>query len=60
MPLMALASIRSALALKLDRRAVTAIEYALIAALVSIVIVVAVRGIGTSLTTIFNKVAAEL
>jgi len=57
---MALASIRSALALKLDRRAVTAIEYALIAALVSIVIVVAVRGIGTSLTTIFNKVAAEL
>jgi pilus assembly protein Flp/PilA len=57
---MAKACFRAALALQSDRRAVTAIEYALIAALVSITIVVAVTGIGHSLTSIFNQVAAEL
>jgi pilus assembly protein Flp/PilA len=47
-------------ALNLDRRAVTAIEYGLIAALIAVVIIVAVTSIGTNLTTTFNKVATEL
>ncbi len=50
----------AALALKADRRAVTAIEYALIASLVAVVIVTAVAGIGTKLPVIFNKVSTEL
>jgi len=50
----------SALALKTDRRAVTAIEYALIASLVAVVIVVAVKSIGTNLPVIFNKISTEL
>ncbi len=50
----------AALALKTDRRAVTAIEYALIASLVAVVIVVAVTSIGTKLPVIFNKVSTEL
>ncbi len=47
-------------ALKMDNRAVTAIEYGLIAALVAVVIVVAVTSLGTNLTATFNKVASEL
>jgi len=39
-----------------DMRAATAIEYALIAGGISIVIVTAARGIGTDLVTIFTKV----
>lgn len=39
-----------------DTRAATAIEYALIAGSISIVIVAAARGIGTDLVTIFTKV----
>jgi pilus assembly protein Flp/PilA len=50
----------SALALKIDKRAVTAIEYALIASLVAVVIVTAVASIGTRLPVIFNKVSTEL
>ena len=50
----------SALALKTDRRAVTAIEYALIASLVAVVIVTAVASIRTKLPVIFNKVSTEL
>ena len=50
----------AALAMKTDRRAVTAIEYALIASLVAVVIVVAVTSIGTKLPVIFNKVSTEL
>lgn len=52
--------LRTALAFKMDKRAVTAIEYGLIAALVAVVIIVAVTTIGTNLTTTFNKVATEL
>jgi pilus assembly protein Flp/PilA len=57
--------VRTALALKLnelkfDKRAVTAIEYALIAALIAVVIIGAVSSIGTRATTTFNAVAAEL
>ncbi len=56
----AIAAIRSALALKLDRRAVTAVEYALIVSLVAIAIVVAVRGVGTSISAVFGTVSATL
>jgi pilus assembly protein Flp/PilA len=57
--------VRTALALKLndlkfDKRAVTAIEYALIAALIAVVIIGAVSQLGTNLTGTFNKVASEL
>jgi len=52
--------IRTALALKTDRRAVTAIEYALIAALIAVVIIGAVSLLGTSISSTFNKVSSEL
>jgi len=39
---------------------VTAIEYGLIASLIAVVIIAAVRLIGTNLNLTFNKVAAEL
>jgi pilus assembly protein Flp/PilA len=47
-------------ALKVDRRAVTAIEYALIAALIAVVIIGAVSAIGTGAQNTFNSVASEL
>lgn len=50
----------AAFALPPDRRAVTAIEYALIAALVSVTIVAGASKIGNTLLTIFNQVAAAL
>ncbi len=43
-----------------DEDGVTAIEYGLIAALIAVVIVVAVRLIGTNLNTIFGQIAAAL
>ena len=43
-----------------DKRAVTAIEYALIAALIAVVIVGAVTALGGSVSTTFNNVASEL
>jgi pilus assembly protein Flp/PilA len=43
-----------------DRRAVTAIEYALIAALIAVVIIAAVTGLGKGVSNTFNKVASEL
>ena len=39
---------------------VTAIEYGLIAALIAVVIIVAVRSVGTNLTAVFTRVATEL
>jgi pilus assembly protein Flp/PilA len=48
------------LSLKSDKRAVTAIEYALIAALIAIVIIGAVTRLGTDVSNTFNKVASEL
>jgi pilus assembly protein Flp/PilA len=47
-------------ALKIDRRAVTAIEYALIAALIAVVIIGAVSLVGTKIGNTFNNVASEL
>jgi pilus assembly protein Flp/PilA len=57
--------VRTALALKLnelkfDKRAVTAIEYALIAALIAVVIITAVTKLGTNISTTFNTVASDL
>ncbi|OYV37123.1 MAG: pilus assembly protein [Rhodospirillales bacterium 20-64-7] len=47
-------------ALKVDRRAVTAIEYALIAALIAVVIIGAVTQLGTGVKNTFTTVANEL
>jgi pilus assembly protein Flp/PilA len=57
--------VRTAIALKLhdlkvDRRAVTAIEYALIAALIAVVIIGAVTTLGKNVSNTFNSVATEL
>lgn len=43
-----------------DEEGVTAIEYGLIAALIAVVIIVAVRAVGTGLGTTFKNVAACL
>ncbi len=40
------------------QRGATAVEYALMVALIATVIVVAVKLLGTSLTTVFNKATA--
>ena len=46
--------------LKTDRRAVTALEYGLIAGLIAVVIVTAVSTLGTNLSTTFSKVATDI
>ena len=43
-----------------DEEGVTAIEYGLIAALIAVVIIVAVKSVGTNLTAVFTRVATEL
>lgn len=43
-----------------DRSGVTAIEYGLIAGLIAVVIIAAVTTVGTSLSSKFNAVAANL
>ena len=43
-----------------DELGATAIEYGLIAALISVAIITAVTAVGTSLTTTFNSVATAL
>jgi pilus assembly protein Flp/PilA len=48
------------LRLKLDRQAVTAIEYSLMASLVAMVIVGSVTPIGSHVASSFNKVSSEL
>ena len=48
------------LQLKNDRRAVTALEYGLIAALIAGVIVTAVTLVGTNLTATFNTLGGIL
>jgi pilus assembly protein Flp/PilA len=40
-----------------DDRGATAVEYGLMVALIAVVIVAAVRLIGTNLTSVFNRVA---
>ena len=43
-----------------DESGATAIEYGLIAALISVVIIVAITLVGTNLEDVFNRVADEL
>ena len=43
-----------------DEEGVTAIEYGLIAALIAIVIIAAVRLVGTNLDTVFDRIGAAL
>jgi len=43
-----------------DQRAVTAIEYALIAALIAVVIVGAATQLGSNVSSTFNNVSSEL
>jgi pilus assembly protein Flp/PilA len=52
--------LRTAVAVMRDRRAVTSIEYGLIAALIAVVIVVSVSKVGIDLTGTFNKISTEL
>ncbi len=44
-------------AFRADERGTTAIEYAIVASMLSVVIVAAVRAIGTNLSTIFTSVS---
>ena len=46
--------------LKSDRRAVTALEYGLIAALIAGVIITAVSSVGTNLSTMFNNIGTKI
>ena len=46
--------------LRRDHRAVTAIEYALIAALIAVVIVGAATTLGAQVSSTFNNVSSEL
>jgi pilus assembly protein Flp/PilA len=43
-----------------DESGVTAIEYGLIAALIAVVIIVAVKSVGTELSLVFNAIEANL
>jgi pilus assembly protein Flp/PilA len=43
-----------------DQSGVTAIEYGLIAALIAVVIITAVKAVGTSLSGTFNSIATAL
>lgn len=52
--------VRYMLALKSDRRAVTALEYGLIAALIAGVIITAVTTLGTKISGTFTKVGTAV
>jgi pilus assembly protein Flp/PilA len=43
-----------------DESGVTAIEYALIASLIAVFIIVAVQAVGTKVSTVFNEIATTL
>jgi pilus assembly protein Flp/PilA len=51
---------RNLMALKMDKRAVTAIEYALIAALIAVAIIAALTALGGNISAVFNNVTAKL
>jgi pilus assembly protein Flp/PilA len=51
---------RTWLALRFDKRGVTAMEYGLIAALVAVVIITAVTSIGTNLNAKFGEIVTAL
>nr|WP_321985763.1 Flp family type IVb pilin [uncultured Lichenicoccus sp.] len=52
--------VRTYLRLKHDERAVTALEYALIAGLIAVVIITAVTTLGTTLKGVFNTVSTGI
>lgn len=52
--------VRTLLALRFNKRGVTAMEYGLIAALIAVVIIGAVTSIGTKLDTTFTSIANAL
>lgn len=52
--------VRTFLALKTDKRGVTALEYGLIAALIAVVIIGALTTLGSNLSTTFGNVSSEL
>ena len=52
--------LKSWLELRMDRRAVTALEYGLIAALIAVVIIGAVTTLGTNISATFTKVATTI
>jgi pilus assembly protein Flp/PilA len=43
-----------------DESGVTAIEYALIASLIAVFIIVAVQAVGTSISTVFNEIGTAI
>ncbi len=47
-------------ALRSDRRAVTSLEYGLIASMISIVIISAITNEGRNLSSVFTKIATAL
>jgi pilus assembly protein Flp/PilA len=51
---------RTWLAIRFDKRGVTAMEYGLIAALVAVVIIGAVTAMGTKLDTVFTTINTAL
>jgi pilus assembly protein Flp/PilA len=51
---------RTWLALRFDKRGVTAMEYGLIAALIAVAIIAAITTVGTSLSGTFNFIAGKL
>ncbi len=52
--------IRDLVTLRFDRRAVTSVEYGMIAAVIIVGIVGSVLAVGNHLPSIFNKVSSEL
>ena len=55
-----LSYLKTWLELKTDRRAVTALEYGLIAALIAVGITASLTALGTSLTNLFTKISTSL
>jgi pilus assembly protein Flp/PilA len=51
---------RTWLALRLDKRGVTAMEYGLIAALIAVVIITALTQLGTTLSAKFTAIATAI
>jgi len=45
---------------KADEDGATAIEYGLIAALIAVAIIAAIRGVGGSLSTTFSEISSDL
>ena len=52
--------IKAWLELKADRRAVTALEYGLIAALIAVAAIAAMQGLGNQLKTTFGNVTSNM